>query len=327
MAKVATSVISISTTDAQFRTWGSAVSAALSSAGLVQTSDTGQINWTTVTKPAAANTIQGYEIWRFADSLQSTSPVFLKIEYGSNGASATSVGMKFGVGSATNGSGTLSGLSTTQFNTGIGTSGSLNADGPTTPIYSCHTAGSFFLWVGQYNTALNGHMTSTFSVSRTVDNTGALTADGLYIWNRIFTNAHIGYIDYTNSVALTPAQSTTQWPAAAPTLGLKSYDGNNKSYVLPHYCHPTSLNPGIVVGIMTTRTFGATYGGPGQGQIFSCKPAGPSSSTAHTYIILDDGATQNAQAYPGGPNWEQSTSTQTVSSNASAWCGAAFLWE
>lgn len=327
MAKVVTTVNSTSTTDAQFRTWGSAVSAAISAAGMVQTSDTGQINWTTVTKPAGSSTFQGYEIWRFADSLQSTSPVFIKVEYGSSGGSANSVAVRLGVGSATNGAGSLSGLATAQFTTGIAASGSSASDQTATPVYACHTAGSFFLWIGQFFTGNNGHLTCMFSVSRTVDTTGALTADGLYIWVRFFTTPYSGYIDYTNSSVLTPALATSQWPAAAPTLGLKGYDGNNKSYVLPHYCHPTSLNPGIAVGVLSTRTFAGTTGGLGQLQTFSCKPAGPSSSVAHTYLVIGDGATQNNLDYPSGPNWEQSTSTQTVSSNASAWSGAAFLWE
>lgn len=93
-------------TDAAFRAWGSGLSAALAAIGLIQTADTGQINWTTVTHPTVTNTAQGYEIWRLNDSLQSTAPFYFKIEYGSSGiANDPSIWVTTGFGS--NGSGTI----------------------------------------------------------------------------------------------------------------------------------------------------------------------------------------------------------------------------
>ena len=94
------------TTDAEFRSWGQAISNALAAMGLVKTSDTGQINWTTVLKPASASTMQGYEIWRFADPLQATCPVFFKLEYGSGGTAAV-LGMALTVGYGSDGAGNL----------------------------------------------------------------------------------------------------------------------------------------------------------------------------------------------------------------------------
>lgn len=72
------------TSDANFRAWGSGISTALQAVGLVQTSDTGQINWTTVVRgsTSAAENIAGYEMYGFNDSLQGTQPIFLKLEYG-----------------------------------------------------------------------------------------------------------------------------------------------------------------------------------------------------------------------------------------------------
>lgn len=70
-------------TDAAFRAWGSDVNAHLAAVGLKQTIDTGQINWSTVTRPGT-NTSGGYEIWCFNDSL-SSGPISsaLKIAGGS----------------------------------------------------------------------------------------------------------------------------------------------------------------------------------------------------------------------------------------------------
>lgn len=94
--------------DANFRSWGSYIAASMGAVGLVQTADTGQINWVTVLTPAGINTYQGYEIWRFADTLQATAPVYIKIQYG-EGASADGPGVRIQFGSGSNGTGTLTG--------------------------------------------------------------------------------------------------------------------------------------------------------------------------------------------------------------------------
>lgn len=94
--------------DAGFRTWGSELSAKLADVGLVKTTDTGQINWTTVTRPAATDVAAGYEIWRFNDALQVSAPIFVKLEYGT--ASAPTIPALWAtVGTGSNGSGTLTG--------------------------------------------------------------------------------------------------------------------------------------------------------------------------------------------------------------------------
>jgi hypothetical protein len=95
-------------TAAQFRAWGSAISTAIGVQGLVQTADTGQINWTTVAAPSGTNTAMGYEIWRFNDSLQSSAPVFLKLEYGS-GPNVRLPQMWVTVGVGSDGAGNLTG--------------------------------------------------------------------------------------------------------------------------------------------------------------------------------------------------------------------------
>jgi hypothetical protein len=109
-------IIFDSTTDVNFRAWGQRISQALITCGLVKTTDTGQIDWTTVTRGAGnvGENISGYEIFRFSDALQATHPVFIKIEYGN--ANAANSGPLYGppviyvtVGTATNGAGTLTG--------------------------------------------------------------------------------------------------------------------------------------------------------------------------------------------------------------------------
>lgn len=95
-------------TDAAFRAWCQGIAAQLVIAGLVKTTDTGQIDNTTILKPSTASAPSGYEIYRFNDTLQATKPIFIKIEYGC-GSLTDYPGLWFTVGTATNGSGVLGG--------------------------------------------------------------------------------------------------------------------------------------------------------------------------------------------------------------------------
>jgi hypothetical protein len=93
--------------DAVFREWGLEFSTKLGLVGLVQTADTGQINWTTVVR-AGANADAGYEIWRMNDTEQTPYPIFFKITYGTaNGVSAPRI--RFQVGRGSDGAGALTG--------------------------------------------------------------------------------------------------------------------------------------------------------------------------------------------------------------------------
>lgn len=92
-------------TDAEFRNMVAGSRAALTAAGLVRTSDTGQIDPVTVLRPAAS-TAAGYEIWRFNDAAQATAPIFFKLEYGS-GSPQARVQLWLTVGTGSNGAGTI----------------------------------------------------------------------------------------------------------------------------------------------------------------------------------------------------------------------------
>lgn len=161
-------------TDAEFRAWGSAVGIKLALMGLVQTSDTGQINWTTVVKPAGASASQGYEIWRFADSLQATDPVFIKLEYGSSSVASSIAGMWITVGTATNGAGTLTGTTSTRYAVGLGTNDATTR----LSVFSGDTDRfAFALFSG----AQAGNLCLLISVEREVNSAGTRIAGGCLI--------------------------------------------------------------------------------------------------------------------------------------------------
>ncbi len=160
--------------DATFRTWGLGLQAQLTAMGLVNTADTGQINWTTVTRPAI-NTSGGYEIWRFADALQATVPVYIRIEYRIGGV-ADRPGLNITVGSGTNGAGTITGQ------VGASTTivpGSSKTIGITLPSY-CSGSTSRLSLVTHLDVS-SGSFALSVLVERPKDAAGANTANGVMV--------------------------------------------------------------------------------------------------------------------------------------------------
>lgn len=157
------------TGDAAFRAWGSGFAGDLAAAGLVQTADTGQINWTTVTRPSA-NTAGGYEIWRFSDS-----SLYLKIEYGTGG-SATVPQMWITVGTGSNGSGTITGQTNTR-NTWAG-SGSPTSTATAYTNYVSHITGALSVCFAANSTTSSAFPMGYLVVGKTVDGAGASTTTG-----------------------------------------------------------------------------------------------------------------------------------------------------
>lgn len=160
------------TTDAFFRQWCQFVfDTIVTTGGWVQTADTGQMNFATVTHPLALNTIMGYIIIRMADTLQATAPVYLKMEFGSGSAANTpQITITFGTGS--NGTGTLTGA--------MGGS-SMQCSAGTSSVLATHCFGSadtsrFQLMLFTSASFVN---LVVISVERTKDSTGADTSAGL----------------------------------------------------------------------------------------------------------------------------------------------------
>lgn len=162
-----TSVVEHSS-DATFRAWGSEFDTNLASLGLVQTSDTGQINWVTVTRPGTS-TAGGYTIWRFADS-----SLYLKLEYGTGTATGIPQ-MWITVGTGSNGSGTITGQTNTR---AIWTAQTVIASTVTTyTTYLCLTADAFSVcW--KSNASASAYPLGLLVIGKTVDGTGAATTTG-----------------------------------------------------------------------------------------------------------------------------------------------------
>jgi hypothetical protein len=163
-------------TDANFRQWGSGISTAIAALGLVQTADTGQINWGTVTTPAAG-VYGGYEVWKNSnDSLFSTLPIYFKIEYGTEATASSGPQVRVQCGTGSNGLGTLTGTSMAaqtlyQTNSGVASKGS-------NTYFNCYFSGdgsgsrlSMLLWADD----TSSQTVSAWGFERSLDKTGAYT--------------------------------------------------------------------------------------------------------------------------------------------------------
>lgn len=202
MPKVSWSTPIEHSSDATFRAWGSDLSTRFATAGLVQTTDTGQINWVTVTRPGAI-AFAGYEIWRFNDTLQATSPVFIKVEYGT-GNNTTVPALRITVSSGTNGAGTPTGLVTSSLVAYVAITLIANANITNFPSFLCATAGFAGLAFKIGAASVASLTLIGFTVQRTVDNTGAPTATGAVLTtcgtgNQATVAGTVSIINYVSS--------------------------------------------------------------------------------------------------------------------------------
>ncbi len=176
MAARTSSLAPSNSTDALFRLWINEIHNSLIAFGWVQTSDTGQINFSTVTRPAAINTYQGYAVYRMADSLQATCAVFMRLDFGTQASTdLPAVKIKVGIGS-TDGAGTLTGNLSTQQVMNNSTSGA------NTTAFNCRCSGStssfrMHMWSSSVNA-----IGWTLVVERDRDSTGAETSLGVNIF-------------------------------------------------------------------------------------------------------------------------------------------------
>ena len=164
--------------DAEFQDYCQHTVAMLTAVGLVQTADTGQMDETTVTEPAA-NDWSRYQIWRFNDSRQGVDPVFLRIEFGKYAGQDNYVFWRVSIGQGTDGAGTLTGQTWGPYQCGyVDGNGTVSS---TVQDYACAIEGYLFLaqavgWI--YG---RGDKNSLISIARTKDLSGNFDGKGLQI--------------------------------------------------------------------------------------------------------------------------------------------------
>lgn len=218
------------TTTAALRANTAAMRTALTSAGFVRTTDTGQLDPTTITQVnTTASTVHGYEVWRFNDALQPTHPIFFKIEYANSTSTlAATFGLALTVGMGSDGAGTITngGLAYgSTLSTRIMVSGSYNQNRldqhPAVPAFVGGSDGSGLCCCFFASTATNASF--FFWIERARNVSGTPNSDGM-IWGYAFNDNNVRTVGsqqfvfsagYTQTAAATGSLPSVRQPYTA----------------------------------------------------------------------------------------------------------------
>lgn len=163
-----TTLLSNNSSAANFRAWAVFYRDTFA-LGWTDTAATGQIDLTTVGAPGANNTSMGFKVYRMADTLQSTAPIFVKIEFGS-GASITTPAVWLTIGTTHDGAGTIG-------NVGLARLQMQGVDGgATVQANNYGSAATNRITIAPFLTTSQASM--WFAIERTMDSTGADTNVG-----------------------------------------------------------------------------------------------------------------------------------------------------
>lgn len=265
------------TTDAEFRAWGSQLSAQLTAIGLTKTADTGQIDFTTVLRPGA-NIAAGYEIWRFNDTLQGARPIYFKIEYGT-ASTTTNPNIWITIGTGSNGAGTITNITTIR--TATSRAGNLGA-AVACNSYGCYSAavGAFFFdgWNGSFAAAPLSFF--AFGISRSCDDDGTPNGEGYCFYWLNTTTLSANFWSYLTGSGTGPNTSYSFVPGSTSNSAFGTDINVYKHFTMTPRMRPL---PGMLTYCNTEI---------GKGGSFACSPFG----TSHTYMALGDGINQTAAA-------------------------------
>ena len=224
--------------NAAFQDWITALHNSLVGAGFVQTTDTGQADFSTVTKPGTTNSSAGFRVYRFDDSLQATAPIFIKIEVGT-GTSAAYFGWRVSVGNATDGAGGMSGP--IQTNSGW-VSQPANTFSGINENFACHTEGAG--WCGYCRVSTTYGCMLGFAIMRTTDDAGAPSAEGavVYLAQGGTTDAKTVMLRFASTAAV--LYSANSAPCCVPFAMTDSHIGVDVQF-FPHWtaAPKVRLNP------------------------------------------------------------------------------------
>ena len=258
--------ISISS-DALFRAYGKNISDGLQAVGLIKTSDTGQINWLTATRPSAG-AWAGSEFFRMNDSLQSLYPSFFQIRYGISDVSALGFAIELTLGKGTTGSGALTGDTTTPIIS------QCYAPGADTAVYLNFVSGDADRFFIGCNVAAGNDKCHGLAMSRTRNADGSANnyAVNKYSFSR---GKHRQQLLVNSVIGKYPTTPWTTLAAVAPAAaGTGSYAGEQGVWPIRPvrgYLDYTDLN-GVFLGT----------GNLGLGQVFSTTLLG----AVRKYIVI-----------------------------------------
>ncbi len=235
--------------DAGFRAWVSEFITLITTGGaLVQTSDTGQINTTTATRPGVS-AYGGYACFRFDDTLQSTVPYFFRFDFGT-GTIATTPRIALTIGTGTNGSGTITGV--IQPLVILTAQQALLSTTTPYPSYASGYGGNINL--GFKIGAQSGGGFFFISIDRVRDWDGSQTGEGLTVLTVSNTAGSVLMANLSGTLASYRRASGTSIPASGmtnnqnmfclvPQLSTASVASGGSTLVYRHFCSNPDQRP------------------------------------------------------------------------------------
>jgi hypothetical protein len=246
--------------DATFRGWTQLVANGFISAGWTRATDTGNVNFATVSTPGAAltNFSAGYDIFHMNDTLQATAPVFVKVEYGSAAAN-TIPAIWLTIGSGSNGAGTITGPASTRQQLPVAAA---NTNGITSFISGDTNRIHMGLWCFSNttfaNTVAGVAVAVYFSIERTKDASGVDTNEGVLFVAK--TNG-ITYQQYWNQTTGPTGMenSAAFWGALMPSPNIGTTTAVQSSFYPIYHSKGVFVNPGMgTLCFVGSTTAGAT---------------------------------------------------------------------
>lgn len=174
-----------------FRAWIADMVTMLESSGWAQATDTEQLDETTVTYPGTVNTVAGSQIWYLNDSLHATYPLYMKLTWG-RGSTGNRISLTAQFGYATNGSGSLTGWTSSVLSFAVGSAtgdSTSNATGQ-----NIASGGEGYAWFINGRNAWAGTSNNIFlSVSREFDSdTGEVKNNGNWAAEYLLSGSYQG---------------------------------------------------------------------------------------------------------------------------------------
>jgi hypothetical protein len=158
------------------RTWIDGVKNVILAAGLTVTTDTGQLDTTTIVATPAANSTMGYHVFKFPDALQATTPIIIKLTYSQSASSTPYVSVD--VGSSTNGAGVVA---VPLINVAVNSQTNHNTT-TAIPSYACYVDGTFTMVLGyNYATGSNNNSISALVIDRARNTAGVAESSGFLV--------------------------------------------------------------------------------------------------------------------------------------------------
>ena len=259
---------------ANFKNWAKAISDFFITAGWTRTSDTGQVNWTSIASVPGSGTYV-YEILQTNDG---GTTFYLKVEYGTHGDGSNNPGMRFTGGTSTTRTGNVSGITTGAFKAPDNVGG--NGEGAST--FNCYFSGDAGrMCIMMWRDVTNPVNAWVMVVQRSINASGAYT-------NSYFT---LATQSYSGNNCGTNQQSVMFGVGAGPqrNTGLRTrLNVLGGSFSSEIFNGSTAVSPVFPeVGLFDNPMDALMVGCSGdftEGQIVTIAAGNMPYGTAHTYV-------------------------------------------